>query len=341
MAVHGRAAGAGRRAAGGRLNAEQGELLAEIRAGLSQPRKTLPSKLFYDARGSELFEEITRLPEYYLTGTERVLLEKLAVRWMTAYRPRSVVELGAGNASKARILLDPLLADGNGGFYVPVDISADFLDRTAERLRREYPGLVVVPIAADFSRSLSLPPGLPRPMLVTFLGSTIGNFTAPEATALLRRIRTAMGSGDRFLLGADLRKNKDVLEAAYNDARGVTAEFNLNTLRVLNTRFGADFEVEGFRHHAFYDESEHRIEMHLVSIRPQSVHIPGTGDFQLREGESIRTEISCKYDRNSVAQLFASAGLEMEAWVTDDDTRFALALGATQDDSGSPVTRNP
>ena len=141
-----------------------------------------------------------------------------------------------------------------------------------------------------------------------------------------------------FLMGA-LIVALGAFTATKEDAFLTT--FNLNILRVLNTRFDADFDIEGFRHHAFYDDRRHRIEMHLVSIRPQSVHIPGAGDFQLREGESIRTEISCKYDRNSVAQLFASAGLEMEAWVTDDDALFALALGAAQDDSGSPVTRNP
>ena len=304
---------------------EEEKLLAEIREGLTRPQKELPSKLFYDERGSELFEEITRLPEYYLTRTEQALLEEHVPRWVDALRPRSLVELGAGSAAKTRVILDAIRAYDHGT-YVPVDISADFLERTATELREEYPGLEVVPVASDFTRELALPESLPRPLLLTFLGSTIGNFPDREAAELLSRVRALLRPGDRFLLGVDLRKNVAELEAAYDDAQGITAEFNRNVLRVLNERFGADFDLEAFKHRAVYNREEHRIEMHLVSTGPQIVHIPGAGEFELREGESIRTEISNKYDRASVARLFEAAGLRMVEWCSDDEERFAIVL---------------
>ncbi len=294
----------------------------------------MPSKLFYDQRGSELFEEITRLPEYYLTRAEQALLESHAPEWIAALCPRALVELGAGSAAKTRVILDAMRTECSGDTYVPVDINPEFLEGTAAGLRREYPGLRVVPVSADFTRSVVLPPSLPRPALLTFLGSTIGNFTTTEAADLLRRVRGAMHTGDRFLLGTDLRKDVAVLEAAYNDSRGITAEFNLNMLRVLNRDFGADFDAESFRHRAIYDQREHRIEMHLVSTRSQTIHIPGVGDVELREGETIRTEISCKYDRPSVVELFAASGLEMLEWREDPDGLFALSMAAPAGETG-------
>lgn len=302
-------------------------MLEEIRAGLERPQKELPSKLFYDERGSELFEEITRLPEYYLTRAELALLEEYVPTWVAEQRPRSLVELGAGSATKTRVILSALGHHG-GRTYVPVDISADFLERTAVELRPEYPDLEIVPVAADFTRSLTLPLTLPRPALITFLGSTIGNFTGPGAVEILSRISDGMQSEDRFLMGIDLRKDIAVLEAAYNDSAGVTAEFNLNALRVINRRYGADFDLDGFRHHAFYNTEQHRIEMHLVATRPQVVQIPGAGEFSIEEGESIRTEISCKYDRESVEELFGAAGLELTEWRQGEKGEFGLALAA-------------
>jgi L-histidine Nalpha-methyltransferase len=304
------------------------ELLAEIRAGLSRPQKVLPTKLLYDQRGSELFEEITRLPEYYLTRAEEALLQDCVPTWVSEVRPRSLVELGAGSAEKTRIILDAMLTAGTGETYVPVDISADFLERTAAALRRDYAGLDVMPVVADFTRPLPLPTGLSRPALLTFLGSTIGNFTRAEAIDLLRRIGTALQPGDRLLLGVDLRKDTAVLEAAYNDSRGVTAEFNLNLLRVINHRFGADFDLDGFRHRAVYSAREHRIEMHLLSTRRQTVHIPGAGDVEFNAGETIRTEISCKYDRRTLLEMFDSAALTMVDWQEATGGMFALTLGA-------------
>ena len=303
-------------------------MLEEIREGLSRPQKELPPKYFYDARGSELFEEITRLPEYYLTRTERALLERWMPAWTAGLRPRALVELGAGSAAKTRIVLDAMRAAGGGEAYVPVDVSAEFLDQTAAAVRREYPGLRVVPAVADLCQALPLPDGLPGPVLHAFLGSTIGNFAPADAVALLERVRRGMGPEDRFLMGVDLRKDPARVEAAYNDAAGVTAEFNRNMLRVLNHRAGADFRPDAFRHRAFYHTGEHRIEMHLVSAHAQRVRVPGAGVFRLAAGESIRTEISCKHDRGSVDALFSAAGLEVREWETDDAGLYALVLGA-------------
>jgi L-histidine N-alpha-methyltransferase len=225
------------------------------------------------------------------------------------------------------VVLDAMTAHG-GTEYVPVDVSADFLADTAEALRGEYPGLEVVPAVADISAGFELPAGLPEPTLFAFLGSTIGNFAPDEAAVLLRQVRRAMRPGDRFLLGVDLRKDPARIEAAYNDARGVTAEFNRNILRVLNREAGTDFDTDAFEHRAFYDREEHRIEMHLVAGAPQTVHLPGAGEVRFAAGESVRTEISCKHDRASVDALFAASGLAVERWETDPDGLYALVLGA-------------
>ena len=291
-------------------------------------QKELPSRLFYDERGSELFERITRLPEYYLTRAEQELISERVPEWIAEQRPRSLIELGAGSATKTRMFLDAMRADDGGVTYVPVDISAEFLERTASALRREYPRLDVAPIAATFARSLELTSSIERPALITFLGSTIGNFNTLEAVGLLRRVRAAMRPGDRFILGVDLRKDAAILEAAYNDDQGVTAEFNLNILRVINQRFGAEFDVRRFRHRAFYNGREHRVEMHLVSERPQSVRVPGVGLVGIREGETIRTEISCKYDRQSVVEMFDAGGLDLVEWGDGADGMFALSLAS-------------
>ena len=297
----------------------------EVSEGLARRQKELPPKYFYDERGSELFERITRLPEYYLTRAERSLLEGHACELVSTLRPRTLVELGAGSAAKTRILLDAMRAVGSLESYVPVDVSHEFLLETSRRLRAEYPGLRVTPAIADISESLGIPEQLPRPVLFAFLGSTIGNFDAPAARALLGRVRRVMRPFDRLLLGTDLRKARGVVEAAYNDARGVTAAFNRNMLRVVNRELGADFDVMSFAHRAFYSRERHRIEMHLVSRREQVVHIPNVGDVHLEKGESIRTEISCKYDRPSVRRLLRAASLRLEQWIADDG-RFALSV---------------
>lgn len=307
------------------LSAHRDRLLEDVRDGLTRPQKELNPKYFYDERGSKLFEEITELPEYYPTRAERALLRSVAPDLMNRLRPAALVELGAGSASKTRVILDAMRDVGTAKQYVPVDVSGDFLRDTAARLRREYPGMCVDTAVADFANELVLP-HIARPALFAFLGSTIGNFREREAVEILHRVALEMRPGDHFLLGADLRKDISILEAAYNDASGVTAQFNLNILRVINKELSADFDVAGFRHRAFYDRARHRIEMHLDSIEPQVVRIPGIGEVKFAAGESVRTELSYKYDRDSIDSLFSQSGLELVDWMQDEDGTFALAL---------------
>jgi L-histidine N-alpha-methyltransferase len=303
-------------------------MLAEVAAGLSAPQKELPPKYFYDHRGSELFEEITRLPEYYPTRTERALLEAWMPPLIEELGIRSLVELGAGSAEKSRIILSAMRAAGVTGEYVPIDVSASFLNETATRLRRDYPGLAVTPVVADIAEDFTPPEDLAHPALYAFLGGTIGNFYPPAAIRLLGRISAAMHPGDHFLMGVDLRKDVARIEAAYNDCQGVTAAFNLNMLLVLNHELGSDFDPESFQHRAFYERVNHRIEMHLVSKLEQEVRVPGMGLVQFAAGESIRTEISCKHDRSSVTELFTAAGLRIQTWRPDGERLFALVVGA-------------
>jgi L-histidine Nalpha-methyltransferase len=298
-------------------------MLAEVAQGLACSQKEISPKYFYDHRGSELFEEITRLPEYYLTRTERALLQRVAPTIATSLRPASVVELGAGSAEKTRILLDALGAASLT--YVPVDVSAGFLEETAARMRASYPGLRVTPVVADLN-DFVIPRSVPRPSLIAFLGSTIGNFDDDAAVRLLARVRMGMRSEDRLLLGADLVKDVGVIEAAYNDAQGVTAEFNRNMLRVLNHELGATFDPDAFEHWAFFNAAAGRIEMHLVADADQCVHIPGVGEVAIGRGESIRTEISNKYDRPRLTRLLGAAHLAIEGWETDDRGGYALVI---------------
>jgi L-histidine Nalpha-methyltransferase len=302
-------------------------MLAEVAAGLAAPQKELPPKYFYDHRGSELFEEITRLPEYYPTRTERALLEEWMPKLIPELGTQTLLELGAGSAEKSRIILGAMRDAGTPGLYVPIDVSASFLEQTAGWLRRDYPGLRVEPAVADISEDFELPRGVPHPALYAFLGGTIGNFYPPAAIRLLLRVRSAMHEEDRFLMGVDLRKDIPLIEAAYNDAQGVTAEFNRNMLLVLNHELGADFDPDLFKHRAFYEPVTHRIEMHLVATIDHQVRVPGVGLVPFRKGESIRTEISCKHDRRSVGELFAAAGLRIETWRTDPRALFALVVG--------------
>lgn len=299
-------------------------MLRDVAEGLSRRQKELSPKYFYDARGSLLFDEITRLPEYYLTRTERGLLESHAQPWLAALTPAALVELGPGSGEKTKILLDALPA---GAWYVPVDISATYLEAIAGDVGAEFPHLIVTPAQSDMSVRLLVPQDLPRPAVVAFLGSTIGNFDGPSATRLLKRVRRTMTGHDRLLIGADLRKDPAVIEAAYNDTRGVTAEFNRNMLRVLNRELGANFDLEAFEHHAFYDTDHGRIEMHLRARARQEVYIPRVGQFTIERGETIRTEISCKYDRQTIDALFTEAGLVTEDWFADEAKSYALVTG--------------
>jgi L-histidine N-alpha-methyltransferase len=301
-------------------------ILADVEAGFSRTPRELPPKYFYDQRGSELFEEITRLPEYYLTRAEREILVTRADDIVSSVRPRTLVELGAGSAAKTRILIAAMRAQVDDVTYMPVDVSRDFLEETRAALLREDRGLRVEPIVADIGAPLDLPPGVEPPVLFVFLGSTIGNFDSPEAVGLLKRIRAQLGLGDRLLLGTDLRKDANTLNAAYNDAQGVTAEFNRNMLRVLNAELGANFDPERFEHRAVYNEAQHRIEMYLRSSAVQLVRVPGMAPIVFHDGEVIRTELSHKYDRPAVSALAAAACLRVERWMTDSLERFALSI---------------
>jgi L-histidine N-alpha-methyltransferase len=301
------------------------QMVRDVRDGLSQPRKKLSPKYFYDERGSELFEQITDLPEYYLTRAERGLLGAKIPEIIDDVVPRSLVELGAGSASKTRVILDTMIARGSAKSYVPIDVSADFLETTATALRGDYPKIEITPVVSDITEPFVLPP-LAAPMLVAFLGSTIGNFPRPAAVSLLSYVATLMKPGDAFLLGADLRKDPAVLNAAYNDSRGVTAAFNLNVLDRLNRELGADFVLDQFRHHAYYSSEHHRIEMHLVAQSVMTVTIPAIGEVRFSEGESIRTELSYKYDRDTLEGILSDSGMRLSKWIPDTNDVFALAL---------------
>ncbi|MEP7344700.1 MAG: L-histidine N(alpha)-methyltransferase [Gemmatimonadaceae bacterium] len=310
------------------VSSYQEGVLADVRAGLGRTPKELPPKYFYDLRGSELFEEITRLPEYYLTRAERRLLASWMPSLMEALRPATLVELGAGSGEKTRIILRAMHAAlGASATYVPMDVSADFLDESAARLRDEYPWVSVAPVVGDFTVEMAIPDDRNGTTLFAFLGSTIGNFAPLAAVQLLRGVREAMHDDDRLLLGADLRtKPVSRIEAAYNDGAGVTAEFNQNMLRVLNRELGADFAIDVFHHLAFYSSEHHRVEMHLMACGNQEVTIPHLGTIVVRDGESIRTEICCKYDRQSLEDLLALADMRITDWRVDSRDQYALLL---------------
>lgn len=301
------------------------QMVRDVRRGLMSNPKELSPKYFYDERGSELFEEITQLPEYYLTRAERALLETLIGDIVRSAKPCTLVELGAGSATKTRIILDAMRAQGCAESYVPIDVSRDFLEATALQLRAEYSDIRIVPVVSDITESFTLPE-MSGPVLVVFLGSTIGNFPREAAIRLLAHLARSMSPADRFLLGADLRKDPEVIHRAYNDSKGVTAAFNLNILERLNRELNADFPIDAFEHRASYSTQHHRVEMHLVARRPVKVMIPEIGEISFSEGESVRTELSYKYDRAAIEDLVGQAGLKMEKWMPAEDGSFALAL---------------
>jgi L-histidine N-alpha-methyltransferase len=299
----------------------------DVRRGLGARPRSLPPKYFYDAEGSRLFEEITRLPEYYPTRVEEGLLVGLAPALMRDLAPRDVVELGSGFSLKTRRLLQA--RGGTPLRYTPVEVDQTTVAASAERLIDEDPALQVHAVVGDFERHLVHVPAPSGRRLVLFLGSTIGNLDAAERQALLVQIRQLLRRGDRLLLGVDLVKDIAVLEAAYNDAAGVTAAFNRNVLRVVNRALGGDFVPERFRHHAFYNVAEHRIEMHLISDRPQTVRIRAIDlTVSFEAGESIWTESSYKFTRPAVRAMLGAAALRLDRWYTDTGQRFALALAA-------------
>ena len=288
-------------------------------AGLSRPQKSLPPKYFYDARGSRLFERICRLPEYYLTRTELAITRR-RVGEMARFAGRggALLEYGSGEGLKSRLLIAAL----RPSLYMPIDISADALRAGAARLRRAFGWLRVTAVLGDFSRPLELPK-LSGRRVVYFPGSTIGNLAPEEAHAFLRMTRGQVGPRGAMLVGVDLKKDATVLHAAYNDARGVTAAFNLNLLARINRELGADFDLRRWRHYAFYNASAGRIEMHLVSLERQAVNL-GAHRFAFARGETIHTENSYKYAIDQFGELAASAGFGTARVWTDAKGRFAV-----------------
>lgn len=302
---------------------DAGSFLDDVVAGLSRPRKELPPKYFYDERGSALFEAICEAPEYYLTRAERALMTARAGEMARRLGPRcAVIEYGCGSGRKTRILinaLDPVV-------YVPIDIAREQLLATAAAFASDFPRLAVLAVCADYSRPLALPELAEfgaRRRIIYFPGSTIGNLSAPEAAAFLANARGLAGPGGGMLVGVDLKKDAARLNAAYNDARGVTAEFNLNLLRRVNRELGAGFDLSAFRHHAFYSAARGRIEMHLVSLKDQRVRIGGNA-IRIRAGESIHTENSCKYSVDEFRRLAGGAGFEPAACWTDPERLFSV-----------------
>ncbi|HZN13247.1 MAG TPA: L-histidine N(alpha)-methyltransferase [Acidimicrobiales bacterium] len=294
----------------------------DVRVGLTSEPKEFPPKWFYDQRGSELFDEITRLPEYYPTRCERAILAAEADAIATASGADTLIELGSGTSEKTRLLLDT----GRFRRYVPFDVSEETLRASCEALRVEYPGIEVAGVVGDFDNDLDrLPPGGRR--LVAFLGGTIGNFKPAERKQFLADVASGLVPADAFLLGTDLVKDVRRLEAAYNDSAGVTAAFNKNVLAVINRELHADFDLDAFEHRAFFDRDNEWIEMRLRSARAQSVHVAALDlTVAFAAGEEMRTEISAKFRRERVETELAGAGLHLTEWWTDPAGDFALSL---------------
>jgi len=295
----------------------------DVLAGLALPQKSIPPKYFYDEDGCRLFEAICELPEYYLTRTETAILRGHIADIAHFVGPDAeLIEFGAGVQAKTRILIQALQTR----LYVPIDIAMDTLQASSNELAGRFPWLNVVGIRADYTRPLALPEfaGVPvRRKAVFFPGSTVGNFTPAEALEFLRRARRTAGKGGVLLIGVDLKKDKATLDAAYADSKGVTARFNLNLLKRINSELGADFRLERFRHRAFYDPALGRVEMHIESVDAQIVHVAGQR-FDFARGETIHTEISCKYSVAEFQELGRRAGFAPEKVWTDPEQLFSV-----------------
>jgi L-histidine N-alpha-methyltransferase len=297
-------------------------LRSDVLAGLLSTPKSLPPKWFYDARGSELFEQITELPEYYPTRAEREILATCSPEIASITGARSLVELGSGSSEKTRLLLDALHVSE----FVPLDVSATALRDSAAAIAAEYPGLAVHGVVGDFTEHLDLLPG-DRPRLVAFLGGTIGNLVPGERAKFLASVRSVLFEGEWLLLGTDLVKDPAVLVRAYDDSAGVTAEFNRNVLRVLNRELDGDFDVEAFEHVALWDAEAEWIEMRLRATRAMQVRLAGLDlDVTFAAGEELHTEVSAKFTRLRVEAELAEAGFELARWLTDSEGRFAVSL---------------
>jgi len=311
------------------LNAEGAEQMArEIHAGLSAEPKELAPKYFYDERGSQLFEQITALPEYYPTRAERAILaERSGEIVAAAGEPTMLVELGSGSAAKTRHLLRAMGEADCLETYAPVDISEEITHETAEALVEEFPGLAIRGLVCDFEHHLERVPNGAEGRLIAFLGGTVGNLYPDPRRRFLARIADLLGPDDHLLLGTDLVKDTTRLEAAYDDSQGVTAKFNKNVLAVLNRELGADFDLDAFDHVARYDVEEARMDIRLRSRGEQSVRVEEIDlDVAFAAGEEMRTEISSKFTRERLEAVYAEAGLRMSGWFTDRDNDYALSL---------------
>lgn len=302
-------------------------LRAEARRGLTAVPKQLPPKWFYDERGSQLFDEITRLPEYYLTRREREILFAVADEIAATTRASSLVELGSGTSEKTRLLLDALLRAGTLRTFMPFDVCLPALEQAGAALVDEYPGVSVHAVVGDFHQHVGLLPGARGRRLVAFLGSTIGNFDAGERAAFFGALRRVLGRGDALLLGADLVKDRARLDAAYNDAAGITAAFNKNVLRVLRRDLGAEFDEDNFDHVAGFDPDRELVD---IRLRARVAHVVPVRSLDLRvafaAGEEMRTEISTKFTRAGLTRELAHAGFSQARWWTDRRGDFSLSL---------------
>ncbi len=307
--------------------AEERSLADDVLDGLTRPFKELPPKHFYDARGAQLFDRICELPEYYPTRAERAILEQSAAEIAQLTGAVELVELGSGTAAKTRVLLDALHAAGTLQRYVPLDVTESMVRESAEALTSEYPGLRVHGVIGDFERHLDHVPAAAGPRIVAFLGGTIGNFPPGSRRRFLREIARLLGPEDHLLMGTDLVKDPGVLEAAYDDAEGVTAEFNRNVLRVLNRELQADFDPDNFEHVALFDPAHEWIEMRLRARREHTALVRDIDlSVHFNAGEEMRTEISAKFTPERLEGDLAAAGMQLERWLTDPDGLFALTL---------------
>jgi L-histidine Nalpha-methyltransferase len=303
-------------------------LRADVRSGLTAPHKSLPPKYFYDERGSELFDQITRLPEYYLSRAETAILAEHSAEIAGLSKCQSLVELGSGTSAKTRLVLDAMLDDGTLREFMPFDVDSTVLADAGDALAAEYPDLTITPFVGDFEQDLAAIPSGGR-RTIAFLGSTIGNLDPPARANFLKQVGAALGPADTFLLGTDLVKDADRLLHAYDDAAGVTAEFNRNVLRVVNRDLGADFAVEEFQHVAIWDEVNEWIEMRLRPEREQRVTIRDLDlTVSFAAGEELRTEISAKFRPDELDDELSVAGLQTVRFWTDPDNDFGLTLAA-------------
>ncbi|MGI9584891.1 MAG: L-histidine N(alpha)-methyltransferase [Acidimicrobiia bacterium] len=308
------------------LGDRRSQLAADVVAGLTATPKSLPSKYFYDAVGSQLFEDITKLPEYYLTAAEAEILRTSALELVKGVRPEEIIELGSGSSTKTRLLIDAMHTVGSGSRYVPIDVSDAALAEALGVLCSDYPWLEIDGLVGDFIHDLHL---IRRKgtRLAIFLGSTIGNLPPPERAPFLAEVETMLDHGDAFLLGVDLVKDEPSMVAAYDDSQGVSAAFNKNILQVLNTELDGDLPLDGFEHVTRFNRECQCMEQSLRATRDMTARLHRLDlDVEFRAGEEIHTEVSCKFTKESLAAEFEVAGLRISEWLTDDADRFALVL---------------